>query len=385
MHGLVRLVISLGILGLLLAFWSLVRVSVRRPYWPTLLAGLVLIVASAGTAVYVALSPPGLEDTVPEKHRDGPPEHVRNLVECLQARWGSESEAHWPVAGKLALCSQIAYEPPMNAKGSFEKLGFQSTDTIVKGSMLGYVVSVNDAVVVAFRGTDDELDWFTNLDSVMVSTPDGPIHRGFQNAYLSLKPQIVELLRRHEPKYLWITGHSLGGALAVACAFDLVEHEHHELTGVMTFGQPMVAGQQLANHLDDLLFDRFAHFVNEADVVPRVPPGLTHCGSLVWFVNGGIRRSKPKRATYGATPSRVPSAEQGEVLEPLSESEFEQRKAELRSTRAVKRLPDGRPLYGGSLPFIEDHSIDLYLGKVRKLVVGIPTAAPRRPINRDLE
>ena len=62
----------------------------------------------------------------------------------------------------------------------------------------------------------------------------------------------------------------------------------------------MVARKQLADHLNTLLLGRYAHFVNEADIVPRVPPTFTHCGSLVWFTGGIIKRSKPKHL-FGAT------------------------------------------------------------------------------------
>jgi triacylglycerol lipase len=376
----------LGGLGLLTVVVSSVRL--QWPGWRVLGVAVVMILPGVIALIYVARSAPGLEETNVDNRPHIRPTHALNLFESLRAEWHSENEANWPVAEKLARCSQIAYEAPVNAKSSFKKLGFENAEPVVAGSMVGYVVSIDDAVVVAFRGTDDEFDWFANLDSLMVPTANGQIHQGFQDAYLSLKSQIVQLLDRQRPKSLWLTGHSLGGALAVACAVDLLDNEKREVSGLITFGQPMVTSQELAAHLDRLLLDKFAHFVNEADIVPRVPPLLKHCGSLVWFVNGGIRRSKPKLVGYGASTPHggAVTEEQSEVLPPLSPQEFHRKKAELRaSAHRVKRRPDGKPLYGGNLhggnlPFIEDHDMGLYLEKVQRLV-GTISAPTRQAVN----
>ena len=90
---------------------------------------------------------------------------------------------------------------------------------VVENSMIGYVMSAGDVTVVAFRGTNagEISDWLANLDSLSTDTPQGSLHRGFYYAYMSLKPQIVKLLQKSKPKHLWITGHSLGGALALVC------------------------------------------------------------------------------------------------------------------------------------------------------------------------
>src|SRR5207302_2009697 len=109
-----------------------------------------------------------------------------------------------------------------------------------------------------------------------------------------LKPQVVKILQARKAKHLWITGHSLGGALAVVCAQDLIENEKLELDGIITFGQPMVAKRPLALHLGSTLRGRYAHYVNGNDLVARVPPNFFHFGSLVWFTESGVRRSKVK-------------------------------------------------------------------------------------------
>jgi hypothetical protein len=121
-----------------------------------------------------------------------------------------------------------------------------------------------------------------------------------------MKVQVVSILKERKTKYLWITGHSLGGALALKCAYDLVEVEQQQLNGVITFGQPMVARQKCGNYIDTLLAGRYARFVNRDDIVPKVPPSHVACGSLVWFTDQGLQRSKVKHKVLGASAPNGP-------------------------------------------------------------------------------
>ncbi len=265
--------------------------------------------------------------------------------------------------------SETAYQSPPAAKTSFAKLGFDHIVPVVVDLMAAFVVSSEDVTVIAFRGTDNPADWLVNLDVIPVQTPHGEMHQGFAEAYKKMKAPILDILRPKPPKHLWVTGHSLGGALAVVCAYDLIDNEKIALDGVITFGQPMVAQKGLADYLDKLLLGRFAHVVNDSDIVPRVPPFYSHCGSLVWFTEGGISRSKPKRR-IGAAPDESINA-QDDNPKPLTNAEFEKLKADLKKRNEPQRLPDGRPVYQGNSPWIRDHSMSLYLDKVRSLIWDI--------------
>src|SRR3954447_3446345 len=100
----------------------------------------------------------------------------------------------------------------------------------------------------------------------------GGVHAGFSQAYATMRDDIRRLVHEHRPRYVWLTGHSLGGALAVVCAQDLHAIDPSYPFGIITFGQPMVATTALANHLHESLGGRLVHFANREDPVPRVPP-----------------------------------------------------------------------------------------------------------------
>ena len=336
-----------------------------------LLLAVIGLLTLAGCVLYIAFSPPGGEDTVDEGSRPEPTPPGVGRLEPLRTAWDSEAYADWPVAELLGSMCETSYLPPVDAEPNFRTLGFKQFTTIVDGSMIGYVASVDGVTVVVFRGTDNDIDWIVNLAVGSMQTSKGPIHRGFHNAYQPLKPQILKLLRASNPKHLWITGHSLGGALAVVCAYDLIENEKIDLDGIITFGQPMVAKSQLARHLDSVCLGRFAHYVNGNDIVARVPPTFSHFGSLVWFTGSGVKRSKPKRMAYGATRTDELDNSKVEGITPLSVREFEQLKSRLRAQNIEPKLSaDKKPIYEGSSTWIRDHAIELYLEKVRSVTRG---------------
>jgi triacylglycerol lipase len=86
---------------------------------------------------------------------------------------------------------------------------------------------------------------------------------------------------------LWFCGHSLGGAMATICAARCyLSHINSNPEQLYTFGSPRVGDRRYIS------FVRLEHFrfVNNNDIVPRVPPlwlGYTHAGREVYFDRHG--------------------------------------------------------------------------------------------------
>jgi triacylglycerol lipase len=174
------------------------------------------------------------------------------------------------------------------------------------------------------------------------------------------------------------------------CAYDLEVVEQQHLNGIITFGQPMVARQQFADHIDIMLIGRYARFVNRDDIVPKVPPSHVACGSLVWFTDDGVKRSKIKRVLYGAANPDEAQAPVGDApvgdagdeaeIKPLTDAEFEALQAKLKAENAeAERLPEGSPIVtyqATASSLVDDHSMWLYLDKIRTLLGLSPTEEP---------
>ena len=138
--------------------------------------------------------------------------------------------------------------------------------------------------VLAFRGTQQIRDWMTNLDAATTPVSSsggetlGNVHRGFNEAFLSVRDQIGPLLEGDEELPLFITGHSLGGALATLATWYL---KGDSLAACYTYGAPRVG--------DTGLMDRFRtpvyRVVNGVDPVPFAPPS----GRAVTFAKHALR------------------------------------------------------------------------------------------------
>ena len=267
-----------GGIGICLVVLSFLRI--RKPTWVLLGPGMLVCIAAIIGFVHIAVSPPGGEPTDDWDKHPQPTPKPTGQMELLRGRWDSTGDLNWPLADLLASMSDKAYLTPVEAKASYRSLGFGGVEPFTAASMNGYVISFDDVAVIAFRGTDDTADWVVNLDALTAQTPHGEVHKGFFAAYQTLKPQIMALLGQTKPKHLWVTGHSLGGALAVVCAYDLVENEKRSVNGVMTFGQPMVAHEEFAEYLGGILYGRYAHFVNDTD------PSSTLRGLVYPFYSG---------------------------------------------------------------------------------------------------
>lgn len=351
------LVAAVVILNVLVSCSGFAQITFCKPNWRRILFGpLILFAALCIYAVSIIAGTPGCVDANKEKTPIG---RLGSPVDDLEKNWDSEAVANWPSSVHLATCCDLAYLSPPFAKRKMLELGFSYVETVAAGSMIGYVVGFDNSAVIVFRGTDDNFDWFVNLNSVTSQTEDGEIHAGFQASFIPLKPQIEEIIASKNIKTVWLTGHSLGGALAIICAYEL---RNVEIKGIVTYGQPMVADSVLASHLDLRFAGRYAHFVNNADIVPRVPPGLTHCGSLVWLVGDEIRRSRPLNRKRDLS-----SVAEGNVVDliSLSDEEFLAEKEKARARASVESSgvkPRGLSFRSD---LIEDHSMQQYIKAIR--------------------
>jgi hypothetical protein len=192
----------------------------------------------------------------------------------------------------------------------------------------GVIGEKADLMVIAFGGTD-ALVWesiWTDIDFVPARGSD--IHGGFQAAFDAVVPTIDEALLKR-PKHLFITGHSLGGAIAVLAAMRALKGRA-EPEAVYTFGMPRVGGRTFASEYNDSkLGQKTYRLVHALDVVPRVPPKLgffhvgrmLHCDSRAKFSSSLLSQVGDNQPSLGTglttgIAGAIRNAFRGQVLSP---------------------------------------------------------------------
>ncbi len=120
--------------------------------------------------------------------------------------------------------------------------------------------------VLAFRGTEKNWkDIKTDLDARFYHSGKTKVHNGFLTAFEVVKPRIKAELAKVADYKLYITGHSLGGALALIATHEL---NSDAIAACYTFGSPKVGNSEFGEDIKPPIY----RVVNAADMVTRVPP-----------------------------------------------------------------------------------------------------------------
>jgi triacylglycerol lipase len=237
------------------------------------------------------LIPPSAPGEPPEKHK-----FLENALDHPFEARPKQNAGHSPVnAWWLAELSLLAYNELGEIKAVLEPLNLK-VRTLDKKSTQGFVAEGKDFVIVSFRGTEFPLprkdqdpkaaimalfsaitDDVVDLRFGLVPAPGparGRVHGGFVHALDEVFDQLSGLKLPGPGRTLWLTGHSLGGALAILAAARLPN-----VQGVYTYGAPSMGDADFKASFRGRA--RPFRFVHEKDFVtrllvaaPLVPPEL---------------------------------------------------------------------------------------------------------------
>jgi predicted lipase len=151
-----------------------------------------------------------------------------------------------------------------------------------------YVFAENDITYIVFRGTEKKFrDIFTDLWAFKKELPFKNkkgirVHRGFLDAYMSVRDEILTKVLELNSKRIIITGHSLGGALATLCGVDLQKNSivHWHNLHLATFGSPKVGNRKFKKSFNNRVFS-YDRYVNRLDLVPLMPFSCSAVGKKV--------------------------------------------------------------------------------------------------------
>ena len=226
---------------------SLLRLTVKRAAYSDRTA---LLMAEMSKLAYTQF----------EKPPDSDPAHDGELDQVAKAIWGTQdsTEARSILVKFAQDAPAVEWERASRdlaaklADGGFELINTYTMEgtqafLAVRKPRKNPSRGEEGIAVLSFRGTEgDPRDWKTNLTAYKQMVEGVPIHTGFLRAFRLVKSEIrTDVGRLASDGYaLYLTGHSLGGALALIATREI----GNDSTGACyTFGSPN-------------------------DIVPRVPP-----------------------------------------------------------------------------------------------------------------
>jgi hypothetical protein len=225
------------------------------------------------------------------------------------------------IAYALAALSAYAYSDEATVMEVAAELGldgysckrYQQFVDVMFIDSTAYLLRSGDGrvAILVYRGTNLEslINWLVDLEvdpeKVEIEFHDQParfmIHRGFHRNLLATFDEIVAELQgalgtrsaaagsdgegtpEHKPlEALYITGHSLGAAMAAMAALLLRTDAKHKrmfdkLKPVYTYGQPMIGDHRLAKRCDEpnVLRDKLIRYVFGRDTAAQLPPSAS--------------------------------------------------------------------------------------------------------------
>lgn len=246
-----------------------------------------------------------------------PCKRAENIVE--ESHCTDELSSYDPdLSMKMLLLSAVAYDPyhPHEClDNSLPSANFQIKAVVTEkcdffdNECSGYVAISHElaVIVVAFRGSENFGQAFAQFVEVLavpkIKFLDGEVQsywkQGFEALWQCMKAEVKALVSENPSYQLWVTGHSLGGAMASLASAWLSYNNFAARKNIIsyTFGMPRVGNYDYAYHHDKLVNNSW-RVVNYDDAVPHFPSVAS-----VSILNGPYHHGV--EAFYGKTATSV--------------------------------------------------------------------------------
>ncbi|MFC4588516.1 lipase family protein [Sphaerisporangium corydalis] len=313
---------------------------------------------------------PSYDELRPYGHREtsGFPVYKDLEARLLEATGHPDPE----IAHLMATCAAYSYSDPATLSMIMARMGLEdnqcrmirtSVDAMLIDSTAFLIQSKSGKVgILCYRGTApmNLIDWMSGIDvepermGYQISDPCATVHAGVYRNVRATRFEVMNALRlacdrqsvramdmggvsQHNGnpqamgvtqshgdlrmegnlEALYITGHSLGGAMAALMGV-MIRHERKyreafadRLRAVYTFGQPMIGDRAFAEacESDEFLRQNVIRYVYDGDVVPHLPSTLSgafrHFGREMHYRVPHLRNSMVNMMSYPRCSSQM--------------------------------------------------------------------------------
>ena len=203
--------------------------------------------------------------------------NYKNLLAPPLARAAYSDRTAW-LMSEMSKFAYVRFEDDSieykKLEDGIEEASFNLVDTFNENGTQAFLAmrETNEMAILAFRGTEIArlnleaiIDIFTDLDARFYEEENGTkIHKGFNRSFENVKEKISESLKKIGNIPVYITGHSLGGALALVATHSF---NADNIAACYTFGSPKVGNDEF----DDMIKVPIYRVVNDVDLVPFLP------------------------------------------------------------------------------------------------------------------
>lgn len=216
----------------------------------------------------------------------------------------------------FAHIAEITYDNPSTSKKKFEDLGYSIVQFFNTHGAQGYLLKSADDYVLSFRGTEitEVSDLFADLQALKrTEAIGGRVHHGFQHELNKIWSEVEKAVSGIDR--LYVTGHSLGAAMATIAAGRL----NSQVSALVTFGSPRVGTPKF---IDTFTFPHY-RVQNNCDDVTTVPWSLFgfrhHTDPLYMNFYGEFREMSKWQRIKDMLRSRKRAWEKGEKFSGLTD------------------------------------------------------------------
>ncbi|MEL6495313.1 MAG: lipase family protein [Cyanobacteria bacterium J06623_7] len=147
---------------------------------------------------------------------------------------------------------------------------------------IGFIIASKKANIIAFRGTQTQIEWWRNLQASQKKYLDpqtqqqyGRVHQGYLKIVREqLGNNLINAVQQLDPNIpCYITGHSLGGAVATLSAVEIALRvpKIREQIQLYSYAAPRIGDRNFAQAHSQIIPNSY-RIVNLSDSVPLVPP-----------------------------------------------------------------------------------------------------------------
>ena len=211
---------------------------------------------------------------------------------------------------EFANIAQTTYDNPKTSKAKFKALGYTIVQFFDIDGAQAYLLTNGTITVLSFRGTEvtEKSDVLADLKAGKnIEACGGKVHVGFKGEINKLWPTISKALADN-PGNVYVTGHSLGAAMATIAASRMQDR----VTALVTFGSPRVGNQEFVK---SLTVDHY-RVQNNCDDVTKVPfklMGFDHHGTHKYMnFHGEFRDLTPWQQIKDMARSRLKARAKGQ-------------------------------------------------------------------------